>query len=411
MNRTDISTRRGRIGARRLRRTVGSLAVVVLAAGLAACGSDDDSSDPATTEAGGATGSAPTDSGATEGGGSAEADAAAAAQRVEAALQPITEIGVDVPLTETPPTGLTVAWIGGGLQSTQPITPGYEAATEALGWDLVIIDYDPADPQTVNAAVQQAVDQGVDFIGISGTDVASFEQAAQAAIAAEIPIIDMYSTNETTGAEGNGIYAVISDADSTRTTARQVADWVIADSGGTANAVFVNLPEFPILQISAEAAREHYATACPGCTFDELDVTLDDLVSGAIPAAVVSYLQTHPDTNYVSYAIGDLFSGVAESLSTSGLEGQAQQVGGVPNAEQVQSLIDKQSSVWAMLPREESAWHAVDAMARLSIGQDLSGVNPVLLTALWDQANVPTPVQEYRGADGYEDAFAQLWGV
>ncbi len=411
MSTAGITIQGGRTRRGTLRRTVSCVAALALAAGLAACGSDDDSSESVTTEPAAATDTGATDTGATDSGSSAEADAAAAADRVEAALQPITEIGVDVPLDETPPTGITVAWIGGGLQSTQPITPGYQGATEALGWDLVIIDYDPADPQTVNAAVQQAVDQGVDYIGISGTDVASFEQAAQAAIAAEIPIIDMYSTNETTGADGNGIYAVISDADSTRATARQIADWVIADSGGTGNVVFVNLPEFPILQISADAATEHYASACAGCTFDVLDVTLNDLVSGAVPSAVVSYLQNHPDTTYVSYAIGDLFGGVAAALATAGLDGQAQQVGGVPNADQVQSLIDKQSSVWAMLPREESAWHAVDAMARLSIGQDLSGVNPVLLTALWDQENVPTPVQEYRGAEGFEEAFAQLWGV
>lgn len=416
-----------------MRRGLGCVALAALALSVIGCGGDDDTSDAtdqgsgtATTTAGSATatsgeagpattgddGDTATTAAGDEGGeGGAAADAEAAAGRIAAALEPVTDIGVTVPLTEAPPDGKTVAWIGGGLQSTQVITPGFRTATEALGWELVIIDYDQADPQTVNAAVQQAVDQDVDYIAISGTDISSFEQAAEAAKAKSIPVIDMYSTNETTGADGNGIYAVISDADSTRATARQVADWIIADSDGTANAVFVNLPEFPILQIAAEAARDHYAEACAECTFDELDVTLADLGGGTVPSAVVSYLQQNPDANYVSYAIGDLFSGVPESLATAGVAEQAQQVGGVPNADQVQTLIDGESSVWAMLPREESAWHAVDAMARLSVGQDLEGVNPVLVTALWDQDNVPRPVEEYRGAEGYEDAFSELWGI
>ena len=398
-----------------MRRGTTRLIAATLALLMVSCSSDDDTSSDATTAVTEPAAADSTVAGtSTDGGdasGGAAADAAAAAERVAGALVPITDIGVTEPLTAVPPKGLTAAWIGGGLQSTQPITPGFRAATEALGWELVIIDYDPADPQTVNAAVQQAVDQDVDYIAISGTDISSFEQAAEAAKAKQIPIIDMYSTNETTGADGNGIYAVISNADSTRSTARQIADWVIADSGGTGHVVFVNLPEFPILQIAAEAAKSHYAESCAECTYDELNVTLADLVAGAIPASVVSYLQTNPDTNYVSYAIGDMFGGVPEALATAGLQDQAQQVGGVPNADQVQTLIDKESSVWAMLPREESAWHAVDAMARLSVDQDLAGVNPVLLTALWDQDNVPNPVEEYRGADGYEDAFKTLWGV
>ena len=406
-----------------MRKLTSLLAVAALTIAVTACGSDDESgtaTTPAGTEAPAAPGATTADGtavggtaapGGDTGGGDPAADAAAAGERVADALKPITDIGVDVPLTETPPTDVTVAWIGGGLQSTQAITPGYKAATEALGWDLVIIDYDQADPQSVNSAVQQAVDQDVDYVAISGTPIASFEQAAAAAQAKEIPIIDMYSTNEATGKDGNGIYAVISDADSTRTLAAQLVDFAISDSGGTAHTVFVNLPEFEILQIGAEAASTAYADNCGECTFDELDVTLADLAGGAVPSLVVSYLQSHPDVNYVSYAIGDLFGGVPEALGTAGLADQAQQIGGVPNLDQIQTLIDGESSAWAVLPREESAWHAVDAMARISIGQDLDAVTPVLLTPLWTPDNVPKPAMEYTGAEGYADSFSKLWGV
>jgi ABC-type sugar transport system substrate-binding protein len=419
-----------------MKRTITLLAVGALALLAVGCGSDKKSSPTtvatattvaaattiaggATTVAGGATSvasgdtTAPggTDATATTAAGASgpKADAAAAAARIATALKPITDIGVSVPLKSKPPTGKTVAWIGGGLQSTQPITPGFKTATAALGWTLKIINYDPANPQTVNAAVQQAVDQGVDYIAISGTDIASFQQAADAAKAKGIPIIDMYSSNPATGKDGNGIYAVISDSKATEAIVQQITDWVIADSAGKANAVLVTLPEFPILQVGAKAGKANFASACADCKMSELDVTLADLGGGKVPGLVVSYLQTHPETTYVVYAIGDLFSGVPEALSTAGIK--VKSVGGVPNVEQTQTLIDKQSDEWSVLPRAESGWHAVDAMARLSIGQDLSGVPSTLVTAIWDQANVPKPAAEYGGAVDYENQFKKLWGL
>jgi ribose transport system substrate-binding protein len=403
-----------------MKRGFALISVAALTIAIGACGSDNKAATttaaPVTTGAATTTvaasaapaSSAPAPSSASSG---PAADAAAAAARIAKALQPITDIGVSVPLTAKPPAGKTVAWIGGGLQSTQPITPGYQAATKALGWKLQIINYDPANPQTVNAAVQQAVDQGVDYIAISGTDIASFQQAADAAKAKNIPIIDMYSSNEATGKDGNDIYAVISNADATRAIATQISDWAISDSGGTANVVLVNLPEFPILQVGAKAGKDNYAKNCAGCSVDELDVTLADLGGGKVPGLIASYLQSHPKTNYISYSIGDLFSGVPEALRTAGLDKKVKNIGGVPNVEQTQTLIDKQSNEWSMLPRSESAWHAVDAMARLSIGQDLSGVNPILVTAIWDQENVPKPAAEYTGAVGYEGLFKKLWGL
>lgn len=392
---------------------VSSAPATTAAGATTAPGGSAGSTTPATSsDSSATTGSAGSTTGDTAGGASGPAaDAAAAQKRIDPALVPITKIGVTEPLKSKPPTGKTVAWIGGGLQSTQPITPGYEEATKALGWQLKIINYDPADPQTVNAAVQQAVDQGVDYIAISGTDIASFEQAANAAKAKGIPIIDMYSSNPATGKDGNDIYAVISDTKATQTLARQLVDFEIADSGGTAKSVLVTLPEFPILQVGAKASKDHFAEACKECSFAELDVTLADLSGGKVPGLIVSYLQSHPDTTYLTYAIGDLFSGVPDALATAGVASKVKNVGGVPNVEQTQTLIDKQSSAWAMLPRAESAWHAVDAMARLSVGQDLSGVTSVLLTALYTQDNVPKPAAEYKGAVDYQDQFKKLWGL
>ena len=172
------------------KRLLSIVAVGVLAAGLVACGDDDDDEPassgvdtaaaatdaPAATtgdSAAGTTGESGSEAGGTEG----EAAAAAAAERVEPFLQPITEIPVDVPLDAPPAEGKKLYWLEGNIQSILPITGGFEAATDAIGWDLTTITYDPSDPQGPNSAMQQAVEAGADFIAISGQPVTAIETA------------------------------------------------------------------------------------------------------------------------------------------------------------------------------------------------------------------------------------------
>ena len=99
------------------------------------------------------------------------AAAAAAAERVAPFLEPVTSIGIDAPRRGRHPRPTSsVYWLEGNIQSILPITGGFEAATDALGWDLTTLTYDPSDPQGPSAAMQQAVDGGADYIAISGPD-------------------------------------------------------------------------------------------------------------------------------------------------------------------------------------------------------------------------------------------------
>ena len=54
--------------------------------------------------------------------------------------------------------------------------------------------------------MRQAVDGGADYIAISGQTIDILGQALDAAKAKNIPVIDMYSTDDVGGA-ANGIYA------------------------------------------------------------------------------------------------------------------------------------------------------------------------------------------------------------
>lgn len=392
---------------RALTAIVGSLVIAT-----AACGSSSTSSSSGatTTTAGGATTTASAGA-ATTATTAASSPGAAAETRIGPYLKPATSIGITTPLTGKPAAGKKVYWLEGNIQSILPITGGFKEAASALGWNLTVLTYDPADPQGPSAAMRQAVDGGADYIAISGQSIAILGQALDAAKAKKIPVIDMYSTDDVGGA-ANGIYANVGGAPFSQKSAALLSDFVIADSDGDANVLFVNVPDFKILQIVADAAGGNFKTQCPACTVTPLNVSIGDMVGGTVASQIVSALQSKSKIDYVYVTIGDLATGLPEALQAAGLADKVKIVGGVPNTEQVQSLIDGKAAAYTVLGRPASAWAAMDVMARLSVGMDADAKDHEQLpSVIWTPDNVPKPAQDYQGAENYQAQFKKLWGV
>lgn len=336
--------------------------------------------------------------------------AAAAAARVAPFLQPATSIGIDAPVAGDIPSDVSVYWLEGNIQSILPITTGFKGATDALGWNLTTLSYDPSDPQGPSAAMQQAIDGGADYIAVSGQDTDKLGQGLDAAKSAGIPVIELYSTDEIGGAD-NGIYANIGSAAYSQASYPLLADLVISDSGGQGKVLVVSVPDFPILNVATDSIKAAFEQGCPDCDLQSLDVSITDAYNGTLPSQIVSALQTDPDIGYVYVTYGDLAAGLPEALSSAGLD-SVKLLGHVPNPEQLQSLADGTSFAWIPLPRPESGWAAVDAMVRLAAGQEIDQPqHEVLPIEIWTPDNVPTPVVEFEGPAGYQDQFKALWGL
>jgi ribose transport system substrate-binding protein len=416
-----------------MKRLLSIVAVGALAVGMVACGDDDDSGGSATTAgpsattvaggsestAGGSEETTATSGGSeetmassaaggSEGGTEGAAAGEAAAARIKPLLEPITEIPVTEKLDAAPAKGKKLYWLEGNIQSILPITGGFEAATKAIGWDLTTITYDPSDPQGPNAAMQQAVDAGADFIAISGQPVSAVETALAAAKAKDIPVFAMFGENESD--PDTGIVAVVGGLNTTAANAQNLADWVISDSKGEANSLLVNLPDFTILQYAEKQLTDHYNESCTTCKLDVLETTIADLTAGNVPGQVVSYLQSHPDVKYVNVAIGDLATGLPEAIAAAGIS-DIKISGGVPNVDQIQSLIDGTTNAWKALPRVSAAWMMVDAMARYDQDMDTSVDEVVADAPIFTPDNVEKPAADYAGVPGYEDQWKALWGV
>ena len=155
---------------------------------------------------------------------------------------------------------------------------------------------------------------------------------------AGIPYFTCYATDVPAGEENN-LYANCYDSSAAQVYSKVLVDWIINDSGGAANALVVNLPAFPILSAQAEGAKAEFET-CTGCTVNSLDLTLEDLTSGGTPNAIISFLQSNPDVNYLYLTYSGFEPGLAEALESAGMADKVKIAGTQAQQPQMQAIID-----------------------------------------------------------------------
>jgi ribose transport system substrate-binding protein len=394
---------------------------------VAACGSDDNAS--TATDAAGATETSAADATETSAAGATETSAAGATETSAAAggdglsraqqivadnSAPADKIGPTIPLTGVPPKK-KVAWLECEQPSCVAETPGMRAATAALGWDLIVI---PASSGAQGPAIQQALDQGADYIAHTGSPLATAQAEMDAAKAKGVPYASCYSTDDP-DFENNDLLMQCGDEGAVDATGGLNANWIIADSGGKAHTLIVNIPDFPVLIAEADGAKKAYAENCPDCVVDELNTTVNALIAGEVPAAVVAKVQADPTINYIHFTFGDLPAGVKEALDAAGLLSQVKLTGvDFSVSLGLQGIIDGTHAAWTANPKPYAMWLIIDAFARHSLGMDNpeERANAVLPTFIVSDAATAQEVADL-GPDGWpgpatmEDQFKALWGV
>lgn len=399
-------------------------AVVAVGAVLAAgCGSKKSTSDttaaPATTEAA-ATTAAPagTEAPATTAAASTVEQAKANAAKY---LTPPKGIPADFTKLPSKPAKKKFAFLKCDVPTCGDyLAPGYAAAAKAIGWDLEVIDVKSVDP---SAGMQQAIDDGADYIAITGSPYATYKNQAMAAKEKGIPILSCYST-DTPSVESN-MLTECGDTTFVGLGMPILADWVIGDSNGKAHVLFATINDFTVLKAGSDAFKGEFEKMCPECTFQELNVTLEDLLAGKVPGAIASQLQANADLNYIVYAFGDMPGGVTPALKAAGLLERVKQVGGDWSKSDLPELLEGTQSAWTADPKAYAAWQTIDAAARLATGMSpadlvtfsrkVAGLQTFLLTAdNKDLINAilngqPGGVPGDWFPEGADAAFTALW--
>ncbi len=394
----------------KLRKTCLGILATACVAVASACSSSSSTSasTSASAAAGGPASSAPASSAGSPG-------VTQAKSQIATLLTEPTSIPATNPLPHAPAKGVKVAFLTCSAAACSLLNPGFTAAAKALGWNPTVITYNAATP---GQAVQQAIDAGYKYIATTSITLSTITPQVQEAKAKGIALFGAY-TDDTPGGTQNGLYGVAQNGAGDLKTGAMMADWVIANSGGHANAVYVDIPLYPSLVGQGQGAQAEFSKLCPGCSFATLPVSVTQLGSGQVPAAIVAYLRSHPSVNYLYLSFQDLDGGVAPAIKAAGLAGKVKIVGTEGQASQLQEVVNGQEAMWSVLPEPYVMWVVVDWMARLSEGvltpTSLSatdeGVAFIVDTPAKATAQLSANGGNWPGPANYQTQFEKLWQV
>ncbi|MDZ8274833.1 substrate-binding domain-containing protein [Microbacterium aquimaris] len=195
----------------------------------------------------------------------------------------------------TPPSdvNLTIITCMSALYGCLAPAQAAQEAAEKLGWTVTIND-GQGDPAVQNRLVEQAVAGGTDAILTTAVDAAFIRSGLAAAKEAGVRVV---SANQGTAPSEDGFdvdvttdYAAMGSAE---------ADWMIADSDGTATVLPLIDREYEDIIDYAEATVDTLEAECPGCTILPFEEFLGADVGNGLGARVVQLLQRNPDIDYI----------------------------------------------------------------------------------------------------------------
>lgn len=379
------------------KRTRMSATASVLALLLAACGGGEQADTAAPSKAGSAT----------EDEGVDVAGAQAVVDRYSAAPE---GLGLDEPLSATPPTDKYMIT----LETPQPVSKekndAIAEASALLGWKYERIQLE-ADAEAAPRAFAQALERRPDIVHYSGTPAALVSsQLAQAEAQGVLAISD----SNTDPVQPPLISTSLDAAEQVAAWGEMSGAYVVASSGKKTRAAVFTIEAYPILDVYTKSFQETVMKYCPSCEVEVVNQQIADL-GQKTPGSVVSTVQRSPDTEWAIFSFGDLALGVPAALRGAGLQDKVKIGGETPSAANHDALRKGEEAFWTAFPTSILGWRVVDMAARHFVGDDLAPANAALLpTQILTPDNVEDALFDessgsYVGVPDFKDHFTQLW--
>lgn len=375
---------------KRVSRVVGTAWIAALVLAVAGCGSDDKDTGT-TTASDGANASAP-------------AWLTAAKESAAAGTAMPTEIkSAELGPFDPPAKGLVYhVACNMALEGCSKNAKGLESGVKALGYDFKMCDGGTT-ADKIGACFANAINAKPDAIVVNGIGADSAADSFAKVAAAKIPLIGMF-TGDATPTE-NVVAQVGGDA--CTVGAEKLADWIIADSGGKADVLFVGTKTYACNILREEAFTAQMKT-CETCKVTSLPFAIA-AVQSQLPQQLQSALQSNPNVNYVVGTFDAVALVATDAIRQAGKTDKIK-VGGFDGDAPNLALIAKGDiqAVDVVTGKPESGWTAADAAARAIAGEKLPDNLPVTSVVI-DKTNA-AEIGTYDGPKGFEQQFQQLWG-
>lgn len=292
------------------------------------------------------------------------------------------------------------------------VTPliGASEAAKVLGWTTTMYD-GGGNPVAWNTAFLNAVSSGADAILFTSINPLLIQQGLEAAKNANIPVISASSgssdPNPPVAIPDGMAWPLLDVSQSFVVTGRQMADWVIKDSGGKANVLVMTDKEYTS-GVSQAGAVDEINKRCPDCQISTFDFLGADFAS--LANRTIAYLRSNPGINYIIAPYDPAAAVIVPAAVQAGMTdlkicsllGNQQNVEFIRKGE-IQLCDAAYDNVYA-------GWAMVDQLIRhltnLPFAQPLGENTPAVLL---DKSNLPPAGTEWQTSIPYREKYQALW--
>lgn len=343
-------------------------------------------------------------SGNSSGGGN-DANVAAADTAVAKLLKTPTNVGVTVPIGKQIPAGKRIVFMSCGTPTCALLGKITQQAGALLRWNVQVVNAGVT-PESVHAAWARVASNPPDgVIGIAYPR-ALFSEPLAMLKAHNVPVVECCAPDAAT----NGIDYVTSTPPEAVVYGRQYADWIIHDTKGNANVVFVDDKDFPIVASLLQGFKQEYRKLCPKCQYSVLEAATTE-VGTTLPSKIVGYLRSHPDVDYVALGFDAMATGVPQALASAGLANKVKFIGQDTDVLNKTYISEGKQAASVAFPDYEGMYRLIDALARLITGTSVAPDNTALPSKLYVKSNLGDPSKNQPLVPDYLNQFKHLWGI
>ena len=312
--------------------------------------------------------------------------------------------------------GKNVWWVTqySGNPFLATVGANFTKALDSVGVSVTTCD-GKGNPVDANNCIRQAIAQGAAAIQVDGPEPATYASALTEANAAGIPVLAGASVDASTPLL-DGLAGQTSQP--FKLTGQLAADWIIKDSGGTANILFLTTPDVIGSVSEQEAFADEIKANCANCTITVKGVTLANWANDLGPTTSAELVKD-PTINYVVPAFDPMTQFTNPAIQQSGRGGSTKVVTVNGNLGFMQDLASGTSLTVAMVGIDLNALGYVEAdqLLRAMTGTPVVDVSyaPVRIfdtTSVGSLDLSETAANDgswYAGTDKQSAKFAELW--
>jgi ribose transport system substrate-binding protein len=285
---------------------------------------------------------------------------------------------------------------------------GVQQASRAIGWRLQILDGRGSEAGQARA-LRAALRLKPTGVVLGGFDAAAQARALRRARALGVPVVGWHAGTRPGPDRPAGLFTNVSTDPGS--VARLAADYVIAESRGTAHVAIFTDRRYPIAAYKADVMAAQIRR-CSGCTVLDIVNSPIDRAQQQMPAIVSSLLHRFGSRFDYMLAINGIYIGGARAaFVNAGRRGDEPPFaigagdGDASDFERIRAGDHQTASVAE--PLYLQGWQIVDELNRARAGQPASGyvAPPRLIT----RADVPDGVV-FDPPSGYRANYRRIWG-